>query len=84
MSKTSILVLAKDDMEYLRRVVESAYNTALDELLPYYPECLNPAECSDKVTELNTKADKLFDLLNDLSFALIDLPEPDPDDPYPF
>lgn len=84
MSNLAILALPKDDMEFLRRVVESAYDTALDELLPYYPECVNTAECSDKVTELNTKADKLFDLLNDLSFALIDLPEPDPDDPYPF
>lgn len=84
MSKTSILVLSKDEMEFLRRVVASAYDTALDELLPYYPECLNTAECSEKVSELNTKADKLFDLLNEVSFALIDLPEPDPNDPYPF
>ena len=52
--------------------------------MPYYPECLNTAECSEKVSELNTKADKLFDLLNEVSFALIDLPEPDPNDPYPF
>lgn len=71
-------------MVFLRRVVDSAYDTALDELLPYYPECLNPDECSEKVTELNTKADKLFDLLNEISFALVDLPDSNPNDPYPF
>ena len=74
-------------MVLLRKVVEKAYYDAIDELLPYYPECLNISKCTQKVADLNTKADKLFDLLNEISFAILALNRPaiqNPNDPYPF